>query len=561
MSIKIYTYQDPYRLNAEPFWKEITNCPYFCVSQTLVNGLKGLYRADFQQGRVTTVKNLTDSIFEQWESTECIIRQHADLDNLVKAGALAVLKEPMQHNLADVLSFNRENIFQSIRVMAELNINLDEIRMEELTQEQGLVVTLYKRLMASEKHMPFVPEQLTPDFNNTFWVNLIGRGYPFPRKKYRWCTDRLKIQPVNNFIRNKIAEHGEVILVLGTRKQESARRNRTMVNLEKKRVRELLSPNPTLANELVFSPLENWSDDDVWVFLMQYKNPWGYSNVDLLTMYRGASADNECPLMVDKSLPSCGKSRFGCWVCTMVEKDKSMEAMIANDEEKEWMTPLLEFRNKFGDENGDRERRSFRRMNGQIQGSHGKLFHGPYKKEVREEWLRDLLQIQNTINTEGPEEFHNLELIRMEELRAIRKIWVMEKHEFDDAVPRIYKEVFGKPFSDPEWIYSENFGKEEWDVLKDVCDRVCEDEVLTFEMMYSLIDIENTASGLNDRKGITDRLEAVIRKSFYKDEEDATRYYSSRMRRKKDFGSDYDNKFLDDLNEDAAEFDDCEDQG
>lgn len=417
------------------------------------------------------------------------------------------------------------------------------------------------KVVGKEKDMPFVPEQLIPDFNNTFWVNLIGRGYPFPRKKYRWCTDRLKIQPVNNFIRNKIAEHGEVILVLGTRKQESARRNRTMVNLEKKRVRELLSPNPTLANELVFSPLENWSDDDVWVFLMQYKNPWGYSNVDLLTMYRGASADNECPLMVDKSLPSCGKSRFGCWVCTMVEKDKSMEAMIANDEEKEWMTPLLEFRNKFGDENGDRERRSFRRMNGQIQGSHGKLFHGPYKKEVREEWLRDLLQIQNTINTEGPEEFHNLELIRMEELRAIRKIWVMEKHEFDDAVPRIYKEVFGKPFSDPEWIYSENFGKEEWDVLKDVCDRVCEDEVLTFEMMYSLIDIENTASGLNDRKGITDRLETVIRKSFYKDEEDATRYYSSHMRRKKDFGSDYDNKFLDDLNEDAAEFDDCEDQG
>ena len=238
------------------------------------------------------------------------------------------------------------------------------------------------KVVGKEKDMPFVPEQLTPDFNNTFWVNLIGRGYPFPRKKYRWCTDRLKIQPVNNFIRNKIAEHGEVILVLGTRKQESARRNRTMVNLEKKRVRELLSPNPTLANELVFSPLENWSDDDVWVFLMQYKNPWGYSNVDLLTMYRGASADNECPLMVDKSLPSCGKSRFGCWVCTMVEKDKSMEAMIANDEEKEWMTPLLEFRNKFGDENGDRERRSFRRMNGQIQGSHGKLFHGPYKKEA-----------------------------------------------------------------------------------------------------------------------------------------------------------------------------------
>ena len=166
MPIKIYTYQDPYRLNTEPFWKEITNCPYFCVSQTLVNGLKGLYKVEFQQGRVTTVKNLTNSIFEQWESTECIIRQHADLDNLVKAGALGTLQEPMQRNIADVLSFNRENIFQSIRIMAELNMNSDEIRMDQLTQEQGLVVTLYKKMMASGKHTDFVlktdfgPEEL-----------------------------------------------------------------------------------------------------------------------------------------------------------------------------------------------------------------------------------------------------------------------------------------------------------------------------------------------------------------------------------------------------------------
>ena len=267
------------------------------------------------------------------------------------------------------------------------------------------------RKAAKEKKLPFVPEKLIPEYNNTFWVNLIGRGYPFPRMKYRWCTDRLKIQPVNNFIKNKIAEHGEVILVLGTRKAESSRRNQTMTNLEKKRVRELLSPNPTLANELVFSPLEAWTDDDVWAFLMQYKNPWGYSNMELLTMYKGATADNECPIMVDKDLPSCGKSRFGCWVCTMVEKDKSMEAMIANDDEKEWMTQLLEFRNEFGNEEGDRDRRSFRRMHGNLQGNYRKLFHGPYKKEVREQWLRRLLEIQKNINETGPEEFQNLELI------------------------------------------------------------------------------------------------------------------------------------------------------
>ncbi len=96
---------------------------------------------------------------------------------------------------------------------------------------------------------------------------------------------------------------------------------------------------------LVYSPVENWSNDDVWTFLMQSPNPWGYSNKELLTMYQGASADGECPLVVDSSTPSCGDSRFGCWTCTLVEKDKSMSAMIQNDEEKEWMLPLLELRN------------------------------------------------------------------------------------------------------------------------------------------------------------------------------------------------------------------------
>ena len=401
------------------------------------------------------------------------------------------------------------------------------------------------KAVAEEKNLPFVPERLIPDYNNTFWVNLIGRGYPFPRMKYRWCTDRLKIQPVNNFIKNKIAEHGEIILVLGTRKQESSRRNRTMTNLEKKRVRELLSPNPTLANELVFSPMEDWSDDDVWAFLMQYKNPWGYSNMDLLTMYRGATADNECPLQVDKSAPTCGKSRFGCWVCTMVEKDKSMEAMIANDQEKEWMSTLLEFRNEFGNEEGDRERRSFRRMKGNLQGNYGKLFHGPYKKEVREGWLRRLLEIQKDINENGPEEFTNLELICIPELQAIRRIWVNDKHEFDDTVPKIYEEVIGKKFVDPEWIHNDNFESEEWKILKEICETSYADEELVFEMMYTLIDIENRSTGLNQRKGILDAIDSTISKTFYKNEEDATKYYSDMMIRKKENGGKYNEKFLD----------------
>ena len=411
---------------------------------------------------------------------------------------------------------------------------------------------------AEEQDLPFITHRLTPALDNTFWVNFIGRGYPFPRKKLRWCTDRLKIQPVNTFVKEKIAEHGEIIMVIGTRKAESARRAKTMIYYEKKRVRELLSPNQTMVNELVFSPLEDWNDNDVWVFLMQYKNPWGYSNKELLTLYKGATADNECPMMVEKGLPSCGKSRFGCWVCTMVSQDKSMEAMISNDEEKAWMTPLLEFRNKFGNEELDRDRRSFRKMAGYLQGSYKQLHHGPYKKEVREEWLRDLLTIQKDINENGPEEFSNLELITLPELRNIRRIWVFEKHEFTDTLPSIYEVVMEKSFSDPEWIAPEAFKGEEWDILKDVVNELYPDEELAFEMAYSLIDIENHSNSLNQRKGVFDSLESCINKTFYKNEEDATAYYLDMITRKKNLGGKYNEKALDNSYDDLTEEDEID---
>lgn len=411
---------------------------------------------------------------------------------------------------------------------------------------------------ANEQKLPFITHRLTPETNNTFWVNLIGRGYPFPRKKLRWCTDRLKIQPINNFIKNKIAEHGEIILVIGTRKAESSNRAKTMAKYEKLRVRELLSPNPTLANELVFSPLENWKDDDVWIFLMQYKNPWGLSNHELQTLYMSATEDNECPMMVDKDLPSCGKSRFGCWVCTMVEKDKSMEAMIANDEEKSWMTPLLEFRNFFGDEEKDRSRRSFRKMQGHITGTYERLHHGPYLKEVREEWLKKLLEIQLDINQNGPEEFSNYELISMPELRCIRRIWVNEKHEFDDSLPVIYKNVTGLDFDDPEWITNESFGKDEWDILKQVCSELYPEEELSFEMMYSMIDTEVSINSVNERKGILNALEACVKKTFYMNEDDATAYYREQLERKKTMGGKYNEKFFVSIKAESEEFEDVQ---
>lgn len=390
--------------------------------------------------------------------------------------------------------------------------------------------------------VPIVPHRLIPDYNDTFWVNLLGRGYPYPRPNFRWCTDRLKIKPSNTFVQNMVSSYGEVILFLGTRKAESVSRAKTMQYYENQRVRDHLSPNGSMQNELIFSPLEDWSDDDVWLFLMQYKNPWGYSNKDLMTMYRGATADNECPLVINSDTPSCGKSRFGCWVCTMVEQDKSMAAMIMNDNEKAWMTPLLEFRNQIGDAAADRDRRDFRRMTGNAHIFRGRLVHGPYKKEVREEWLRKLLSIQVEIRKNGPQEFQSLELITIEELNKIRQIWLEEKHEFDDALPTIYNEVVGQEFEVTGHYSETSFGKSEWELLAEVCHDRFPDEQLLFQMTARIIDIERKSADLKKRRGVVTSIESQIKRGFFKDEVDACDFALQRVQQKKNMGASYDLK-------------------
>lgn len=387
------------------------------------------------------------------------------------------------------------------------------------------------REAATSQKMPFRPNRLLPSVENTYWVNLIGKGYPAPRHKFRWCTERMKISPSNSFINSIVRGNGEAILLLGTRKQESQRRQRSMTEHEKYRVRDRLSPNSTLPGTLVYSVIEDWSNDEVWMFLMQFQNPWGYNNKDLLSMYQGASADGECPLVVDTSTPSCGDSRFGCWVCTLVDKDKSMSAMIQNDEEKEWMYPLLAFRNKYldfrpsdgrRDEQTDRDRRDFRRMNGSITIYNGRSVHGPYTQSSREELILQLLKTQEAVRRLGRERgiqhAENMELITLHELEEIRRIWVVEKHEIEDNLPSLYEKATGREY--PGRTLDENlmFGREEMAILHEIC----QGDRIHYELARELLDVERRYRTMSRRSGLFGALDEAIKRGFYESEADAT---------------------------------------
>lgn len=385
------------------------------------------------------------------------------------------------------------------------------------------------QITAEEQGLPITSHRLTPELSDSFWVNLIGRGYAAPRQKFRWCTERLKIRPAHRFISSVVDKHGETLLILGSRKTESSVRARTMERHEKGRLREKISPNANLSNSFIYTPIENWSNDDVWLFLLEKPNPWGQENMDLFHMYKGATEGGECPLVVSSGTPSCGDSRFGCWVCTLVEKDKSMQAMIHNDEEKQWMTPLLKIREEIDfrgmSEGGDRHLRDYRRMNGQVQLYNGRPIPGPYKQEFREYLLRRLLETQTLVRQTGPNYVCNLSLIQLDELEEIRRIWVVEKHEMEDSLPRIYKDATGEEYPGRKLNNGAVFGAQELQLLR----KLCGQNQNQYEMVRELLAVECRHKTQLRRSGVFKSLQNAIERNFYSDEADAIEHARERQ--------------------------------
>ncbi len=228
----------------------------------------------------------------------------------------------------------KEQLSKDVYVISSDTLVEAPLIVNQIAQNHRLIIKA-----AEKQGLPFKAHMVVPQVTDTFWANIIGRGYPVPYSNFRWCTDRMKIQPTTRFIEDKVTQYGEVVILLGARRQESSTRAQVMEN--RKDLGNRLSRHKDLANAFVFTPVEDWSEQDVWTYLLNSKNPWGANNKELKTMYLNAQS-GECPLVIDKSTPSCGGGRFGCWTCTVVNKDKSMEALVENGED--WMEPMMDFR-------------------------------------------------------------------------------------------------------------------------------------------------------------------------------------------------------------------------
>jgi DNA sulfur modification protein DndC len=380
-------------------------------------------------------------------------------------------------------------------------------------------------ISAQQQDLPITPHRLTPSMENRFWVNLIGKGYPAPRPKFRWCTDRLKISASTKFIQELSESNGEAILVLGQRRGESHARDKVMDQYQDStRARLSKNKDPRLSRVWVYPPIESWSSDNVWEYLISQPNPWGIDNQELFGIYRGATPDAECPIVVDTSTPSCGDSRFGCYVCTMVSQDKSMHAMIQNDDQKQWMQPILDFRNNHLARE-DRSVRDFRRMNGRLTVFHGELVHGPYTQAHRAQLLRELLQTQRVVrDSDHKQGTQQIELISVEELDEIRRIWVEDKGEIEDLVPQIYKEVFGISYPGKN-LEQSPLDATDLAILEEVAKEVDPEASLElYKLARSLLAVQFQTIESHKRSKHLDRLEGVLRHYAFRKESEALEF-------------------------------------
>lgn len=259
---------------------------------------------------------------------------------------------------------------------------------------------------ATASNLDMTTVLVTPDASESFWSKLVGLGYPSPTRWFRWCTTSMKIKPSRRAIDEITRRHGSVILLLGTRTDESAARSSAIAA---RTTNELgLNRHHEIPDALVATPIVDWSTDDVWDFLYSNPPPWGGDHDFMLSLYRKANG-GECPVVLDLNTPSCGGSRFGCWTCTVVKEDKSMQGFIQSGEEQ--LKPLNDFRDWLKEIREDMTRRSPLRRDEKTAGP------GPFSPTTRIEILKQLLALEAKVG---------FELITDADICFIQHVWTKE---------------------------------------------------------------------------------------------------------------------------------------
>ncbi|QSH40682.1 phosphoadenosine phosphosulfate reductase family protein [Lentisphaerota bacterium ZTH] len=241
-----------------------------------------------------------------------------------------------------------------------------------------------------------------PSVPDRFFSKVIGRGYPSPTNKFRWCTDRLRVKPIQNIVPND----KESLILVGVRKGESHERDRVIYRHLTKNSFFLKHSN--FAKSTIFAPILDYDVGDIWSVLEKNSPPYSLSYEKLLSLYKAAGEDQID--FLDHSSKALEKGRFGCWVCTVVRRDKAMTNLVKNGYSS--LKHLLEFRNWLYQIRDNQKFRCRWRRNG-AKGP------GPFTLEARKMILHELMIAQ---------EKSKIKLISDSEIKYIMSQWLVDKN-------------------------------------------------------------------------------------------------------------------------------------
>lgn len=238
-----------------------------------------------------------------------------------------------------------------------------------------------------------------PPVKDRYFVKVIGRGYPPPSVLFRWCTDRLRISPVQRYIAETQAKSS--VILLGVRKGESTARDETISKYSTGQ--KYVYTQRRYPNTHVFCPLIDYSVNDVWQTLSRISIPTAINSKRLRILYW--QAGGECQIVQEHYMPPCANGRFGCWTCTVISRDRASESLVEFGYSE--LRPLLAFRDWLTSIRSEPKHRCKQRRNG----ANGL---GPFTLEARKLILNRLLAAEHQ---------SKLKLIEDEELAAIRSLW------------------------------------------------------------------------------------------------------------------------------------------
>jgi DNA sulfur modification protein DndC len=254
------------------------------------------------------------------------------------------------------------------------------------------------QIECTQRGLPVDTAVVKPALRERFFAKVIGRGYPPPTDKFRWCTDRLLIKPVSSVLKQR--SHNNATVVLGLRDKESATRSLTLKQNEAdgffwRRQRGRTSTR-------LFLPILTFDVDDVWISNLGLKDPKSLRSEEVAELYASAS---RYPTRRGPFGAPSGQARFGCWTCTVAKHGVTLRNLIRSGQEE--LAPLLEFRLWLEAERNNPENRWKVRRNGQVG-------LGPMTLEWRREALKRLV---------AAEQESGFVLIERPEIAEIIRFW------------------------------------------------------------------------------------------------------------------------------------------